>query len=201
MEEIFSFHKKLNIKKLVIAIIISLILIFVLAFTFYNINQTSNVEQQNSSHTIFADITSSISIELPKTYGLSLFNSNSNYILETRSSNNLKVLISHLDSLEHFSFDEIIKSDKENYLKKFTNTSNISEITETTKNEKKSCSYSFNYQDENLSETYFLQVIWIDTENGYYIIDIQYPISDAINYSNITDEILTSFKLNNEISK
>lgn len=197
MESFFEFHEKLNIKKLIVVIILIILLILLILLAYYKISQPQNIIQHSTTHTIFADRTSSFSIELAKSYELALFNSNSSYVLEIQSPNNLKILISHINSLNNFSFEDIIKNDKTNYLKKFVNTSNISEIVESTKNEKKSYSYSFNYMDENLSEDFFLQVIWINTELGYYIIDIQYPESDSDNYINLSDEILSSFKLQN----
>lgn len=195
MESFFTFYSKLNTKKIIFVVFLILSLIVFISLAYYKISQSTNTILHSTTHTIFADRTSSISIELAQSYELSLFNSNSNYILETKSPNNLKILISHIDSLNNFSFDNIIKNDQINYLKKFTNTSNISEIIESTQNEKKSYSYSFDYIDENLSQEFFLQVIWINTELGYYIIDIQYPKSDSANYTNLSNEILSSFKI------
>ncbi len=61
-------------------------------------------------------------------------------------------------------------------------------------NDAPSYSYSFQYLDSNSKKVYYLHVIWIETETGYYIIDIERPVEYLNYYSSIITDIISGFK-------
>ena len=194
MEEIISFHKKLNIKKLIICIsIILLILVFFINLIFFSNKET--VQTIINPNTIFMDTQNSMSIELSKNYNLSLHNSNTDYILEAKSPYDLQIFISHTNLLKEHQFKEIVYADKQVFCLNFENVSDISEILEKTINDKKIFTYNFKYIDSTNSQQYYIEIIWIKTELGYYIVDIKYPVSNSANYTNLSTELLNSFQL------
>lgn len=196
MEEIISFHKKLNKKKLIICIAIILLILILIASLIFFSNKESKQTIINPN-TIFMDTKNSISIELSKSYNLSLHNSNADYILEAKSPSDLQIFISYTDLFKEHQFKDIVSADKQVFCLNFENISDITEILEKTINDKNICTYNFKYIDPINSQQYYIEIIWIETELGYYIIDIEYPVSNSANYTNLSTELLNSFQLHN----
>ena len=199
MNEIFDFHKQLNIKKVLFVLIIVTFLIIIILEVTKNTNKSvseNKIIADNNPNSIFYDKNKSISIELSKKYELKQYDSNSNYLIELRSPDNVNIFVSQKSLINNRNLIDITSADKEVYLKEFKNYSNISDIIQTTAtNNFPVCTYSFNYLQNKTRTAYYLQVIWIQTSSCYYIIDIEFPTEHLPIYSNIVSETLSAFTL------
>lgn len=197
MNEIFEYRKKLNIKKIALAIII--ILFFVIIITdlisgILNKKESDNIEAQNPN-SIFYDANNTISIELSKQYELSQYKSAGDYLIELRSPNDLNIFISHKNLIENRTLSSVASSDSRSYIEEYTSYSNLSDVTEFTIKDTTSYTYSFHYLDSKTNTPFYLQVVWIESENGYYIFDIEFPLENLNNYTKIVNETLKSFTI------
>lgn len=193
MNEIFEFRKELNIKKI---LILSLISIFIIAIIIFGISKKSTEKEEekieaSNPNFIFYDSNKTISLTLPKTYGFVQYKPSSNYILELRTAKNLNIFVSQNDSLENKSLKDIASSDIKVYINEFKQYSNLSEINEFDINGNKAYSYCLHYLDSKTP--YYLQVIWLQGNNKYYTIDIEFPLEDLNNYTNIINDATNSF--------
>ena len=169
MEKLFELRNKLNIKKIALTAIIILVIICLIFLTLSIIKHNKKNNNLNSK---FISSDNSISVELSNKYNLSKYKSVQDYILELRSPNNINIFFSHKDLIENRTFNDIVSSDKKFYIENFNSYSNLSDIAELTVNGYPAYSYSFHYLDSKDERTpYYLQILWIETENGYYIID------------------------------
>lgn len=195
MNELFAFHKELNIKKILIILII--ILIIVISIFFIHKSKTSPDikvnKKDNKSNSIFTSDDGSISLEFSSEYNFSKYTPIQDYILELRSDNNANIFISKKDILENRDLKSIVTSDRTSYIKEFKSYSNLSDIAELTLNNHQAFSYSFHYLDNRTP--YYLQIIWVQIENSYYIIDIEFPLDSLETNSNIITNLLTTFKI------
>lgn len=187
MEKLFEFRNQLNVKKVVIVIII-LIIICLIIF----VPKIIKLKKQNSNpNSIFISSDNSLSIELSKQYAFSKYTPTQEYILELRSPSNVNLFVSRKNLIENKNLNTIVSVDRDSYIKNFNSYSNLSEVAELTINGYSAYSYSFHYLDSKDNKTsYYLQIIWIETENGYYILDIEFPLNFLdTNYSIINDLI------------
>lgn len=201
MNEIFSFRKELNIKKIIIVISIFavLILTYILISNIHATNkkqQEIKIEEENPNST-FYNKDRSISITLPKTYGLLQYIPKNNYLIELRSEQNLNIFISYENLLENRTLSEIASADIKAYIETFSNYSNLSEAKGFNVGEKQAYTYSFHYPDSKTKTTYYLQVIWLQTDSGYFIFDIEFPLNDLSNYTSLIDQVLNTLTINN----
>lgn len=187
MIEIVSFRKTINWKKIIIAIIIFIILLCIGLYFFLRGKKLAEPIINVSDTTLFVDNTNSISLNIPKKYNLSLVSSDDKHVLTLKSPENLYILISNESDFEGFDIYDIITKDRDSYIQKYENVSNISDI----KQNSNYYSYSFDYN--NSGRTYTLETIWLKTSNGYSIIDINYQ-KDIEKYNNITHDVLSSIK-------
>lgn len=197
MNEIFEYRKKLNIKKIALAIILILfivIMILDLVSEITNKKEPINVDAQNPN-AIFYDSNNTISIELSKQYELSEYKPSGDYLIELRSPNNLNIFISHQDLIENRTLSSIVSSDLRYYIEEYTSYSNLSDVTEFTVKDKIAYTYSFHYLDSKTNTPYYLQVVWLESENGYYIFDIEFPLENLNNYTKIVNETLEAFTI------
>ena len=204
-EEVVSFRKKINWKKVVIALIIFIIVISIALFFLLRENNVEVPLIPVSSTTYFVDITNSISFSMPKKYGLSLSSSDPNRILEL-SSSDLFIFVSFEGIFGGgASMSELILKDRDNYLKNYENVSNVSDLYEETFNDIKTYYYSFNY--DNAGDNYVLETIWVEGNNGYYIIDVTYKTEKQDKFVNLHSDLLNSIafieneEATNEISE
>lgn len=197
MNEIFEYRKKLNIKKIALAIII--ILFFVIIITdlvsgILNKKESDNIEAQNPN-SIFYDTNNTISIELSKQYELSQYKPSGDYLIELRNPNNLNIFISHKNLIENRNLSSVVSSDLHSYIEEYTSYSNLSDITDFTTKDKTAYTYSFHYLDSKTNTPFYLQVVWLECETGYYIFDIEFPLENLNNYTKIVNETLESFTI------
>ena len=189
--------KYLNIKKIIIATIFIIILLIILTTVISKhkkVQEELKIEEQNPN-TVFYDIDKNISIELSKGYGLSQYESEQNYLIELRSKDNLDIFISSENNIENKSLDTIVKADRLAYTQKFSSFSNLSDIKELSVNNNLAYTYSFHYLDSNLNQAYYIQIVWLQVNDIYYIFDIEFPLDDLAIYTNIITDTLANFKV------
>lgn len=201
MNTLFDFHKQLNYKKIIIAIIISLFLITISIEIISNIckkSEEKKIEDTSPNKTFYSN-DNTISLEISKKYEFTEFTPSNNYLLELRSPKDLNIFISFKNTLQNRPLLEIISADKRSFIEGFNGYSNLSEPKDISINETNPMyTYSFHYLDNKLKKTFYLQIIWIQTQTGYYIIDTEFPLDDLNIYSNIITDILAGFKFNNQ---
>lgn len=197
MNEIFSFRKELNIKKILIVVAIAAVitfLIFHIIFSSFNNKNEKNIKDENPIAT-FSSTDNRFSIEFPREYGFVSYSPSGDKLLELRNDKNLNIFVSSKDLISNKSLSDIVSADITSYLEEFSNSSNISGITEFVHNEKPAFTYSFHYLDFSSKTTYYLQVMWLEYENNYYIIDVEFPLDDLYDNTSIINDILNNFKV------
>lgn len=190
---------KYNLKPstVIISIIIFLFLIVIIVEISQNIfiKIEDKKAEDISPNNIFYSNNKEISLEIAKKYELKQSHSSDKYLIELKSNISLNIYISKKDIIENKKLSEIVSADKRAFLEEFDATSNISNLKEMqVLNDVPSYSYSFQYLDSNTKKAYYLHVIWIETETGYYIIDIELPVEYLNYYSNIITDTVSGFK-------
>lgn len=193
-------ERKLNIKKVIIAVLILiLVIVSIVIFTISRktaiVENNTNIqnEEENSTTDIFTDVENTISIEIPKKYKLEQVHNNE-YLIKLSSDENVDVYISTIDKVEGRSLFAIARADKLAYLESYNSYSNASELKELEVNGNKAYMYSFHYLDENLNKAFYIQVILLEIGEKIYIFDIDFPLEDLVLYTNLATETLSLFK-------
>lgn len=197
MEYLFEFRNRLNLKKvfITIAIIILIILLIFFAFKSKKGPDIKKVKSENEK-SLFTSTDNSMSLEFSSKYELAPYKSTGDYILELRSSKNVDIFVSRKDLVERKSLYNLVSTDRTSYINGFSNQSNLSEMAELNINGFPSYTYSFNYVDTTDGNvSYYLQIFWIQTDKGYYIIDVEFPLDLLNENSNIINELAESFKV------
>ncbi len=195
----FDFDKKLNIKKVIFVGIVALFLLVILIeliSTPFKKKKEQDIENSNPNSS-FSDSSSLINLTLSKKYELTKYTPSQNYLLELRSPNDLNIFIAKKDFVDDRNLLDIVSADKRSYIEEFSKYSNLSDITEiTTGINLPAYTYCFHYLDSKLKKSFYLQIIWIQAEDGYYIIDVEFPLDDISSYSSIITDVANSFKIN-----
>lgn len=160
-----------------------------------NTSNNSNIVVENNPegpNSIFYGNNKSISLELSKDYGFKQYKPSNNYLLELRNENNLNIFITEENFIENKTLFEVVSADIKAYIENFNQYSNLSNLTEFDRGGKPAYTYSFHYLDKNTNVAYYLQSMWIEYNNKYYIIDIEFPLDSLSENSKIINDILNS---------
>ena len=126
-------YEKLNIKKVIIAILIGVLLIVsIIVFTISRIGAHKNIVEQNnynndisivekgskSTKEVFTDTEKTISIELDKKYNL-VQSQNNEYLIKVSSNENVDIYISRLEGLEDRELYSVARADRLAYLESY----------------------------------------------------------------------------------
>lgn len=202
-------YEKLNIKKVIIAFLIFILLIVsIVVFTISRVGaRNNNVEQNNNSNDItvvekssestvdiFTDIDNTISIELDKKYNL-VQSQNSEYLIKVSSDDNVDIYISRLEGIEEKELYSVARADRLAYLESYNSYSNSSDLKELNVNGNQAFTYSFHYLDENLKKAFYIQVVLLKVNDKIYVFDMDFPLDDLNFYTNLLTEILVEFKV------
>lgn len=196
MNNIFEFHKELNIKK-VIGLIALFVLIILLIVFFYPENTEKKLKKQEATnpYKTYASLDNRVSLELPKRYNLQPVESN--YILQLQANEGLLINIEEEPLVFGKSLKEISTSDKDVYTKKFENSFDISDLKEfSLENNNALSSYTYNFKYIQEETTYSIQIYWIQGNTCYYVISTSFPESTTNTYHGLESEIIASFKMN-----
>ena len=192
MNQIFEFRKKINVKKLAIVILIGIALILGIIFTHSLISKkkVEKIESEKPNKTFYS-ADKSISLDFLKTYEFAQYAPKDGYLMELRTPKNLNIFVSKNTILPEKTLYDIASADLKTYINEFTNYSNISELNEFDYNGNKAYTYSLHYLSSKTP--YYLQVIWLETANAYYTLDIEFPLEDLNNYTNVINDTINSF--------
>jgi uncharacterized protein YpmB len=194
MNELFEFHKELNLKKILIVIAILLIIIFLIIFVPKTGKEIKEKQIENAKpNSTFSSTDNSINIELSKKYEFTEYIPAQDYILELRSSNKTNIFVSKKSLYENKTLESVVSADKNSYISKFKSYSNLSNITELVVNGFPAYTYSFHYL--NKKSAYYLQIFWIETESGYYVIDVEFPLNSLNDNHVIINDLVNNFKI------
>lgn len=199
MYDFYKDYRRLNIKKVIAISIIFIILIIglivLIAKKISTPQENFSVNEVTETSTIYHSYDNSISIELSNNLNLKNYNSNLGYILELRSTDNLNIFVDKKELLPNKTLSEVVNADKSAFIGNFKSQSNLSDIKELSFNNSPAYTYSFHYLDETLNTAFYIQVIWLQIDNNYYIFDIEFPLNDLSFYTNISTSILSSFQI------
>ena len=147
MNEIFSFRKELNIKKIIIVILIIILILGVIIWKAFSPSKKNNSVQEkiSSTETNFYSKNKEISLKVSNSYDFTQITPNSNYILELRNKHNLNIFITKENLLPNITLSDLVEADLKSYVSKFKNSSNISNVSEVDRGEKKAYTYSKYY--------------------------------------------------------
>ena len=195
MNEIYSFHKELNIKKVIFLIILIIILLISSSIIIYKLLIMEPEETPKEEFSTYYGSNNSISIILSKKYNLKSVNS-TDYLIKLKSDKNLGIFISRNEFINK-TLEEVANADLKTYIQSFPETSDVSNLEEFIINDNPGYTYSFHYIDTETETPYYLQVIWININNEFYTFDFEFPLDDLNNYTDIINETLDNFKIIN----
>ena len=199
MISFYEVKEKLTPGKIIILVIVLLFLLILIIEMVSHISKKTEekiIEETNPNTTFFSK-DSTLSLEIAKKYEFKQFHVNENYLLELRSNRNLDIFVSHKDKIEGKNLSEVVSADKRAFLDEFDSSSNISDQQEIkVPNNLPAFTYSFQYLDKNTNKAYYLQVIWIETDDGYYVIDVEIPLEYLNYYSTIITDTMSGLKIN-----
>ena len=198
-------YEKLNVKKVVIAVLIGILLIIsIIVFAISRIgakkikeegnNEAVNTVVQEDNKSIFTDIEGTVSIELDKKYNL-VQSHNSEYLIKVSSDEDVDIYISKLEGFEGRELSSIARADKLAYLEIYNSYSNPSDLKELNVNGNQAFTYSFHYLDENLKKAFYIQVVLLKVQDRIYVFDIDFPLDDLNFYTNLLSDTLAEFKV------
>lgn len=202
MYEFYEEPRHLNMKKvIIISVIFVIIILSIILLIARKISSPKNKDDaQNQvaqeTSTIFYSNDNSISVELSNNLNLKSYDSNLNYLLELRSDNNLNLFIAKENQIPNKELAEIIEADKIAFLTNFESYSNLSDLKELSVNNNLAYTYSFHYLDKTLNTVFYLQVVWLQIDDHYYIFDIEFPLEDLSFNTNFASSVLSTFKIN-----
>ena len=198
MYEFYEEPRRLNKKKVIIfsmicmAILLGIILLIAKKISTPKNNPENPVVQENNTM-IFSSKDNSVSVELSKNLGLTKYDSD--YLLDLRSKDDLNIFIAKKDKVANRELIDIVKADYVAFLQNFEGYSNPSDIKELSVNNNLAYTYSFHYLDTNLSEAFYLQVVWLEVNESYYVLDIEFPLNELNFYTNLVTSLLASFQV------
>lgn len=207
MNDYYSYGKKLNIKKVIIAIAILLILVIVILVAISKNKSTTNNQNTISGSTssqsteplskniIYQDANKTISVELKRSYNLESITPQDNRLLILQSEDNLSLYIAKLDLIQSREFIDVVTADKESYVNNIGPYSNLTEIRELQVGSLRAYTYGLQFLETESNSAYILQVVWLEAPDGYYIFDIEYPLSDDIYFQTVLTEALSTFSI------
>ena len=169
-------------------------MISILVFYAYSRKETTFPSKQTSTktETTFLSSNQNFSLTLPNSYNLKQFETKSNYILELKNENNFNIFVSEENSIPNINFVDLVNADIQSYVSQFENSSNISNVSEFDRGGNPAYTYSLHYLDPNTKTAFYLQTIWLEFNNKYYIIDIEFPLNSLNENSSIINDILNA---------
>lgn len=215
MNDYYSYERKLNIKKVIIAIAILLAIVIVITVAITKNNDTNNttatpnVEVQSSSpsvpekeekkelstNVVYQDINKTISVELKRSYGLEVIPPQDNRLLILQSTDNLSLYISKLDLIPNRDFLDVVTADKDSYVNNIGPYSNLTELRELQVGSLRAFTYGLQFLETTSNSAYILQIVWLETPDCYYVFDVEYPLSDDIYFQTVLTEALSTFSI------
>ena len=179
-------EKWLN-KRNIILIVILLIMIIVAISLFFILNK---IKKDKLKPISFSSSDSYISLSAPSEYEFSVIEDDSYLLLLKSQTTGSSIYVSETSATNVRDISKFIEYDKNDYISKFPNISQVSDITELTVQGLPTYNYNFHYK-----ENMYVDVYWILKDSKFIIIDFNIN-KDKIDLSSYVTEILNSLKLN-----
>lgn len=179
-------EKCLN-KRNIILIVILLVMIIVAISLFFILNKTKKDKLKPIS---FSSSDSSVSLSAPSEYEFSVIDDDSYLLLLKSQATGSSIYVSEVSATNVRDNLKFIEYDKNDYISKFPNISQVSDISELTIQGLAAYNYNFYYKDNM-----FVDVYWILKDSKFIIIDFNVN-KDKIDLSSHITEILNSLQLN-----
>ena len=198
MNQIFEFRKELNIKKILIVLLIIFIIPGIILWKVFSPSEeSSSVKIKDEvTESKFYSKNKNFSLTLSSSYNFVQFDPAESHILELRNENNLNIFVAEENLLQNLTLAELVEADLKSFVAQFEKSSDISNVTEFDRGGKPAYTYSFHYLDSNTKTAYYLQTIWIEYNDRYYIIDIEFPLNSLNENSKIINDVLNSIVIN-----
>ena len=198
MNQIFEFRKELNIKKILIVLLIIFIITGIILWKVFSPSEeSSSVKIKDEvTESKFYSKNKNFSLTLSSSYNFIQFDPAESHILELRNENNLNIFVAEENLLQNLTLAELVEADLKSFVAQFKKSSDISNVTEFDRGGKPAYTYSFHYLDSNTKTAYYLQTIWIEYNDRYYIIDIEFPLNSLNENSKIINDVLNSIVIN-----
>lgn len=187
--ENFNVDKKFLTKKHIILIVIVLTLLIVAALLFILYNHSSTIAQA-TANTSFNSYSGEINLTIPNEYKFSISEKGSYELVLKSDISKSAIYFSKISSANIRDKKKFIEYDKNDYISKFSNISEVSDIEEKIINGLESYNYHFKYRD-----TMYVDVYWILKDSNFYIIDFNID-TEANNMASSINTIINSLKLN-----
>lgn len=185
MEDL-TLNKKFLNKKNIILIIVILILALVASVLFFLLK----IEKSNNSATTASFSSSNLTISVPTNYKFSKVDKDSYDLVLKSDTSGSTIYFSQTSANTIRDKVKFVEYDKNDYISKFSNISEVSEVTQKTINGLEAYNYHFKYK-----ETMYIDVYWILKDSTFYIVDFNINTS-ANDLTPYVEEILNSLELN-----
>lgn len=188
MENFIGNHKFLT-KKHIILIIIILVLVVIASLLFVLFVHQNSVASI-ATNTTFTSKSGDISLTLPSEYKFSLAEKGTYELVLKSDISRSSIYISKVSTQNIRDKDKFIEYDKNDYISKFSNISEASNVELKKIGGLEAYNYHFKYKN-----TMYVDVYWILKDSFFYVIDfnIDTEINDMSSHIN---EIINSLKLN-----
>jgi len=154
----------------------------------------TNIVEKKDPFQTYESADGSFSLTLKTDYNLEKIE-NDKYILDLVSDKNLNIFIDKQPLVEGKSLEEVINVDKRDYPGQFNGFTNVSETSGIkVKNDLPAFTYSFEYFDANISQGFMVQIVWVQTNTGYYIFNMDFPKETLDESLVIINDILSVFE-------
>lgn len=149
--------------KILCLVILFLIIIAIILFNV--LHKHKIIGPQNTSSTITSD-DSTISVTIPDKYHFSKVENESYNLVLNSSLLGSNIYFSEISTANIRDIFKFIEGDKNDYISKFPNISDVSDITETTVLDQTAYTYNFHYKG-----TMYVAVYWILRDDKFTVID------------------------------
>lgn len=185
----FIVNKKFLTKKniILITIIFVLLIIAALLFVLY-IHQNSSTSEIGK--TTFKSKSGDISLTISGKYKFSLSEKGTYELVLKSDISRSSIYVSKISANNIRDKNKFIEYDKNDYISKFSNISEVSNIESKEINGFESYNYHFKYKD-----TMYVDVYWILKDSDFYIIDFNID-TESNDMSTHINEIINSLELN-----
>lgn len=185
--DITIFKDKLINKRNIILFAIVIILIIIALIMFFILK---NREKEKLMPVEFSSNDSSISISVANEYEFSTVSDDSYKLVLKSAVTGSAIYFSEVSNTNVRDTLKLVEADKNDYISKFSNISQVSDVSETTINGSTAYTYNFHYKDTMLVDVY-----WIVKDSKFIVIDFNIDTTN-LDLSSHIGEILNSLKIN-----
>lgn len=179
-------EKWLNKRNIILTVIL-LVMIIVAISLFFVLNKTKKDKLKPIS---FSSSDSSVSLSAPSEYEFSVIDDDSYLILLKSQTTGSSIYVSEAPATNVRDISKFIEYDKNDYISKFPNISQVSDINELNIQGLSAYNYNFYYKNNM-----YVDVYWILKDSKFIIIDFNVN-KDKIDLSSHITDILNSLQLN-----